>query len=31
VSPERAKSVLLYSCVIPYLVGVLVMLVLWKL
>ncbi|MEY4526946.1 MAG: hypothetical protein RL768_665 [Nitrospirota bacterium] len=30
-SPERAKSVLLYSCVIPYAVGVLVMLALWKL
>ncbi len=30
-SPERAKSVLLYSCVIPYFVGVLVMFVLWKL
>lgn len=31
VSPERAKAVLLYSCAIPYLVGVLVMLALWKL
>ncbi len=30
-SPERAKSVLLYSCVIPYAVGVLLMFVLWKL
>lgn len=28
--PERAKSVLLYSCVIPYLVGWLLVLVLWK-
>ena len=31
VSPARAKSVLLYSCVIPYLVGAVLMLVLWKL
>jgi uncharacterized membrane protein len=31
VSQERAKSVLFYSCVIPYLVGWLLMLVLWKL
>lgn len=31
VSPDRAKSVLLYSCVIPYLIGVLVMFALWKL
>lgn len=30
VSPDRAKSVLLYSCVIPYLVGWALMLVLWK-
>ena len=30
VSPARAKSVLLYSCVIPYLVGMVLMLVLWK-
>ena len=30
-SHERAKSVLLYSCVIPYLVGILVMFALWKL
>lgn len=29
--PDHAKSVLLYSCVIPYLLGVLVMLVLWAL
>lgn len=31
VMPDRAKSVLLYSCVIPYLVGWALMLVLWKL
>ena len=30
-SLERAKSVVLYSCVIPYLVGILVMFALWKL
>ena len=30
-TPDRARMVLVYSCVIPYLVGVLVMLVLWKL
>lgn len=30
VSPERAKTVLLYSCVIPYLVGWVLMLILWK-
>jgi hypothetical protein len=28
---DRAKSVLLYSCVVPYLVGWVLMLVLWKL
>ena len=31
VAPARAKAVLLYSCVIPYLVGMVLMLVLWKL
>ena len=31
VSPDRAKSVLFYSCVIPYLMGVAVMCLLWKL
>lgn len=30
VSPDQAKAVLLYSCVIPYLVGWLLMLALWK-
>lgn len=30
VSPDRAKAVLLYSCVIPYLVGWVLMLLLWK-
>ena len=30
VSPDRAKSVLLFSCVIPYLVGWVIMMVLWK-
>lgn len=30
VSPDRAKSVLFYSCVIPYLVGWVLMLILWK-
>lgn len=29
--PDRARRVLGYSCMIPYLVGALVMLVLWKL
>lgn len=28
---DRAKRVLLQSCVIPYVIGVLIMLVLWKL
>ncbi len=31
VSPARARSIVLYSCVIPYAVGVLVMVALWKL
>lgn len=31
VPPDRAKSVLLYSCVIPYLAGMLIMFALWKL
>ena len=31
VVPDRAKSVLLYSCGVPYLVGWVLMLVLWKL
>ena len=30
VPPDRAKLVVLYSCVIPYLVGWALMLVLWK-
>lgn len=30
VSPDRAKSVLFYSCVVPYLIGWVLMLVLWK-
>ncbi len=30
ISPGRAKLILLYSCVIPYLVGWLLMLGLWK-
>jgi hypothetical protein len=29
-SPDRAKSILLYSCVIPYLFGWLLMFILWK-
>ncbi|MEQ1563946.1 MAG: hypothetical protein ABL935_11145 [Nitrospiraceae bacterium] len=29
--PGRARSALLYSCVIPYLLGVVVMLILWAL
>jgi len=29
-SSEQARAVLLYSCVIPYAVGVLLMFVLWK-
>lgn len=28
---DRAKRVLLYSCIMPYVVGVLVMVALWKL
>jgi uncharacterized membrane protein len=31
VSPDRVKWILLYSCVIPYLVGWMLMLALWKL
>jgi hypothetical protein len=31
VSPAQAKSAVLYCCVIPYVVGVLVMAALWKL
>jgi len=31
VTSDRARTALVYSCVIPYLVGVLVMLALWKL
>jgi uncharacterized membrane protein len=27
---DRARAVLLYSCVIPYLIGWVLMLVLWK-
>ena len=30
-SPDRAWSALLYSCAIPYVIGVLVMLALWAL
>jgi hypothetical protein len=30
-SPDRARSALLYSCVLPYMLGVLVMLILWAL
>lgn len=30
VSPDRAKFILLYSCVIPYVIGVLCMVALWK-
>lgn len=30
-SGERARATLLYSCVIPYAIGVLLMLALWKL
>lgn len=30
-SPDRARSALLYSCVFPYMLGVLVMLALWAL
>jgi hypothetical protein len=31
VAPARARRVLLYACVVPYLVGWLLMLLLWKL
>jgi uncharacterized membrane protein len=31
VSLARVKSILLYSCLIPYLIGILVMVLLWKL
>lgn len=31
VSPAQAKSAVLYSCVIPYVIGVLAMAALWKL
>jgi len=31
IAPERARTVLLYACVVPYLVGWLLMLALWKL
>lgn len=31
VSPAKAKSAVLYSCVIPYVIGILVMAALWKL
>lgn len=30
-SGEQARAALLYSCVIPYAVGILLMLILWKL
>lgn len=30
-APDRARTALVYSCVIPYLAGALVMLALWKL
>jgi hypothetical protein len=30
-SPDRARSALLYSCLLPYVLGVLVMLALWAL
>ena len=30
-APDRAWSALLYSCVLPYVIGVLVMLALWAL
>jgi len=30
-SKEQARSALLYSCVIPYAIGILLMLALWKL
>lgn len=28
--PDRARKALFYSCVIPYLVGMLIMLAIWK-
>jgi hypothetical protein len=31
VSPAQAKSAVLYSCVIPYVIGMLAMVALWKL
>ena len=30
-SPDRARSALLYSCVLPYVIGIVVMLALWVL
>jgi hypothetical protein len=30
-SPDRARSALLYSCVLPYVIGILAMLALWAL
>ncbi|HKO31656.1 MAG TPA: hypothetical protein VJU54_10990 [Nitrospiraceae bacterium] len=30
-SPDRARSALLYSCAVPYVIGVFVMLALWAL
>ncbi|MFO0705645.1 MAG: hypothetical protein U0412_02225 [Nitrospira sp.] len=30
-TPERARQMMVYSCVVPYLIGWLLMLVLWKL
>jgi len=29
-SPDQARAALLYSCVIPYVLGIAVMIVLWK-
>ncbi|MBA5865643.1 MAG: hypothetical protein GDA67_02975 [Nitrospira sp. CR1.3] len=29
-SPDQARAALLYSCVIPYVLGIAVMMVLWK-
>ncbi|HSN04971.1 hypothetical protein ACO9S2_09970 [Nitrospira sp. NS4] len=31
IAPERARTVVLYACVVPYLIGWLLMLALWKL
>lgn len=31
VAPERARPVLVYACVVPYLIGWLLMLALWRL